>query len=572
MFDSEQRRRPSRFDASPVRPTERGNQQPSPKQLQAAGSCSHSSSQVAVSTSHVWLHDSSHLSLQRSDPVQSPPHPVEQVVLQSAPVRQSISQPPLGHLFSHLEPVRHSNVQLSDSQMNVQSAPSSHWNWHDLPGGQVAVHVESFLHSNPHPSPSQASSQFSRSSQSHVLLGCGSHERVVRGTSMSPVSACRVPPSVEVSEPAASADWSGAEVSARVAPASSKSTERVSKCRLQPEAGTANSNRTDQHRTSLKAEDMGRAYHRHRLAPKWFGGVLLLLAIVIPGAATAQLMPPDDARFVPAVCDGTPAADAAGDAMGMGFRDVVGTLGSPAVLVAPTADDLFVRIRLDDTPLTMTGELVNFGWGIGFDGDGNTQTWELGVFLTSTAQGNQVALWSNDMTMPDDPADVAERQLETFTPPGDFWAATVAATTTNDTPDHFLTIRIPWANLESNGVSRDGVLFWVAGSRTAATLNGDMPCVGMAPTFSGAVLEVGQPVTPGTDMGMGGADGGSTSVDAGSTSDASDGDDTGSTCIGADCDPFADTYARGGGCSMVSTAVSWPALLALFLFGRRRRR
>src|SRR5690349_4522685 len=94
------------------------------------------------------------------------------------------------------------------------------------------------------------------------------------------------------------------------------------------------------------------------------------LVLLAAGSANAATTFPANSAYVPLRCGGAPMYDAyADDPNALGVRDVVGDSNAPAGLRASDAQNLYLRIRLDQDPAP-GGTLQPFSWGMEFDLDG----------------------------------------------------------------------------------------------------------------------------------------------------------------------------------------------------------
>jgi hypothetical protein len=236
----------------------------------------------------------------------------------------------------------------------------------------------------------------------------------------------------------------------------------------------------------------------------------LLLAIpIVLAAASAGAAPfPPDSAFVPFHCGGQPMNDAYADNPNfLAERDLVGDTNAPTGLHAADAQNLYLRIRLDQDPAP-AGSVHPYAWGMAFDLDGNRTTYELLI----TADGivgaaGTVSLYTNNtVTQPNDPTDPADTPaVKTYSFSAN--ARSISTSTTNGgNPDFFIDLAVPWADLTPLGLAPDTRTYvWAASSNVANALDGDFACsngAGGPPTLSGGASDQTTP-DPAHDPGMG---------------------------------------------------------------------
>ncbi|MBX3160601.1 MAG: hypothetical protein KF773_31840 [Deltaproteobacteria bacterium] len=207
---------------------------------------------------------------------------------------------------------------------------------------------------------------------------------------------------------------------------------------------------------------------------------MIALAALLPLAAHAAPAPPPDDAYAAWRCgDGSLMADAqADDPDFLGDLDLVGTDTAPAALRAGDDDFLYLRIRLDADPAP--GGVPNPGgvWGVAFDLDGDSTDYELLIVADATPASPVVTVRTNrTVTVPNsplDPADAPPAATYTFR---DAASARATSTTFGGTPDYFLDLAIPWADLEPLGLTpTSSVRVWVASSSLPDALDGDFAC------------------------------------------------------------------------------------------------
>ena len=162
---------------------------------------------------------------------------------------------------------------------------------------------------------------------------------------------------------------------------------------------------------------------------------------------------------------------------GSGHRDVVGNATYPALYLASDATTIYLRMRLDQTPLQGPSDLRSFGWGWLFDADNDTSDYEYLYHLDGTGGGGDTITWWQNTVQasPNDPADPAETPLASPTPVVDFWHVVQAADESGSTEAIIRAVRNSpegsvWAiGTEIHLVSR--LAREVAPARTVVTLD-----------------------------------------------------------------------------------------------------
>ena len=204
---------------------------------------------------------------------------------------------------------------------------------------------------------------------------------------------------------------------------------------------------------------------------------LALLAIAATATtAHAQAFPPE-ASFRPLTCAFAPMFDAHGDDPGHGDeRDVVGDFADAAGLRAVDNDFLYMRMRLDESPMAGGGTFRQGAWGFELDTDNSATTYELLLLLDATVPGQPIVrlLRNTTSTMMNDPSEPAEQELATFPVMTHARIGRATGDSSGNTEDHWLDLAVPWSML---GIDRDDrIRVWVASSTSNNSLNGDFAC------------------------------------------------------------------------------------------------
>ncbi|HEX4418781.1 MAG TPA: hypothetical protein VH165_12810 [Kofleriaceae bacterium] len=289
----------------------------------------------------------------------------------------------------------------------------------------------------------------------------------------------------------------------------------------------------------------------------------LPVALIAGAAHAAPPVFPADTAYHPMHCHGAVMTDPLADQPpALAERDVVGDLTAPAGLRAGDADNLYLRLRVDQDPAP-GGAVHPYAWGMEFDLDGDRSTYELLVVAEAvSAAAGTVSVFTNHTTTiandPADPADLPAAATIAFTNA----ARTIGAgTTTGSNADFFIDIAVPWATLRPFGLDRGTPTYiWAGTSTVANALDGDLACFdgqggnGRPPLDSSA----SDPTTGDPTMDPNGDGGGSGS----GTGTGGTGDDEPRLEGGSGCQS-----GRGGvGLGLGATLGLLPVL------GRRRRR
>ena len=243
---------------------------------------------------------------------------------------------------------------------------------------------------------------------------------------------------------------------------------------------------------------------------------IIILLLLAPAAAHAQVVFPPDSDYRPMFCRNTVMTDGLADTAGfLDDKDVVGDAPATAALRASDNTNLYMRIRLEKDPV-QAAALNASSWGMEFDIDNNANSYELLVLVDGIAAPAAVSIFRNTTTTlandPNDPADMPAAQTHPFSMNGRSTAA--AGSNFGGSADFFLDFAVPWSELMPLGLDRDTpVHMWVGSSMSQNSLNGDLAChdgASGAPTLGGTASDptTGDPNDPGAGGGTGHLEGG----------------------------------------------------------------
>ena len=205
-----------------------------------------------------------------------------------------------------------------------------------------------------------------------------------------------------------------------------------------------------------------------------------LIVLFVAGAAYAAPTFPPESAWVPLHCGAEPMTDAfADDPQFLGALDVVGDTNAPAGLHAADAQNLYLRMRLDQDPAP-NAMVKPSSWGWEFDLDGDRTTYELLILVDGIGgAAGTVSVFTNHTIMTAntgaDPADLPAAAMYTFANA----ARTLSNPATNNggNPDFTLDVAVPWSDLQKVGLDHGTHTYvWVASSSLQNALNGDFAC------------------------------------------------------------------------------------------------
>jgi hypothetical protein len=201
--------------------------------------------------------------------------------------------------------------------------------------------------------------------------------------------------------------------------------------------------------------------------------IVVMLAALHAPAARAQSFP---TSFAPLYCQAGTMVDGYRDQSGaVDDRDIVGAVDRPAGFRAVDAQFLYLRLRLDASPLQGNG-LTQFAWGFEFSTDGDPTDYEILIAVDGAAE--TVALYSNTTTtVADSPADPADQLVASYPFSQAGRVVDAGASIAGSGNDAFLDMAVPWSDLAPLGLDAATVVtIWAASSTNPDRLNGDFAC------------------------------------------------------------------------------------------------
>jgi MYXO-CTERM domain-containing protein len=197
-------------------------------------------------------------------------------------------------------------------------------------------------------------------------------------------------------------------------------------------------------------------------------------AVAVPVAARAQTFP---ATLSPLYCQRGLMIDGYRDQSGaIDERDIVGTPAEPAGFRAVDAQFLYLRMRVDVSPVVASG-LSPFAWGFELSTDGNPANYEILILVDGAADA--VKLYRNTVTTvldsPTDPADQPAVMTYPFSTNGRVIDA--GPSLFGGGNDAFIDMAVPWSDLVPLGLTpTTRITVWAATSANVDRLDGDFAC------------------------------------------------------------------------------------------------
>jgi len=194
----------------------------------------------------------------------------------------------------------------------------------------------------------------------------------------------------------------------------------------------------------------------------------------VPASVRAQTFP---ATMSPLYCQRGLMTDGYRDQSGaIDERDVVGTTDNPAGFRAVDAQFLYLRMRVDVSPVMGSG-LRPFAWGFELSTDRDPTTYEILIAVDGTA--GTVSLYRNTVTtVPNSPADPADQPpVMTYPFAQNGRVVDAGPSLYGSGNDSFLDLAVPWSDLATVGLTPNTVVtLWAASSTNPDRLDGDFAC------------------------------------------------------------------------------------------------
>ncbi len=226
------------------------------------------------------------------------------------------------------------------------------------------------------------------------------------------------------------------------------------------------------------------------------GAASLAALALVAGPANAATFPADGA-WKAIQQKGTAIGDVATDGQNNG-REIVGDAANPAVFIAVDATHMFVRLRVDTDPM-QGAALRSFGWGILVDTDGNLANYELSIMIDGSGNPQRVDVAENT-TKTGGAKDIAETSIYSenlvYAGAGQNVRVADAGSSLGGTPDYFVDLAVPLANIASKITPTTPIVVWAGTSSSARRLDLDLAGVTGDPA-NAFTLAASDSTTPG---------------------------------------------------------------------------
>jgi hypothetical protein len=202
-------------------------------------------------------------------------------------------------------------------------------------------------------------------------------------------------------------------------------------------------------------------------------GILLSLGSLWAGVARGQTFP---TTYAPLYCQRGLMVDGYRDQNGaVDERDLVGTVAHPAGFHAVDGQFLYLRLRLDASPMQGNG-LSPFAWGFELSTDGDPTNYE--ILISVDGASGTVRLYRNSVTTnPDSPEDPADELVMSYPFAQNARLLDAGASLFGGGSDTFVELAVPWSDLQMVGLTPGSlVTVWAASSTNPDRLNGDFAC------------------------------------------------------------------------------------------------
>jgi hypothetical protein len=279
-----------------------------------------------------------------------------------------------------------------------------------------------------------------------------------------------------------------------------------------------------------------------------------------PLAARAQSFP--TAAWSPLGCQRGVMVDAYRDMAGFfNERDLVGTAAAPAGFRAVDPQFLYLRMRVDVSPVQGTA-LLPSAWGFEINRDANLPAYEVLISLDGASQ--TVRLYRNSTTtMPDSPADPADAPpVATYPFAQNGRVVDAGPSLFGGGNDAFIDLAVPWSDLAGVNLTPASIAtVWAGSSDAPDRLDGDIACNNAGGTGNLPRLSANPPAPVALDPARapGTADGGGGNLIGGAGIEG-----------GPGCAVGGGGAGGGGGAAAVTVAAA--CAVALSRWRRRRAR
>jgi hypothetical protein len=206
-------------------------------------------------------------------------------------------------------------------------------------------------------------------------------------------------------------------------------------------------------------------------------GLSVVAAAAVSAASTSVRAQTFPATMSPLYCKRGLMTDGYRDQAGaIDERDIVGTVANPAGFRAVDGQFLYLRMRVDVSPVMGTG-LRPFAWGFELSTDGDPANYEILILVDGAA--GMVRLYRNTVTTildsPADPADQPPVMTYPFSTNGQVIDA--GPSLFAGANDAFIDVAVPWSDLTPLGLTPlTAISVWAATSTNTDSLNGDFAC------------------------------------------------------------------------------------------------
>ena len=200
-------------------------------------------------------------------------------------------------------------------------------------------------------------------------------------------------------------------------------------------------------------------------------------AALVGGSVVARAQSFSTVVWSPLGCQRGAMVDAYRDAPGFfDDRDLVGTAAAPAGFRAVDLQFLYLRMRVDVSPVQGQG-LALSAWGFEINRDANLPAYEVLISLDGASQ--TVRLYRNTTTtVPDSPADPADAPpVATYPFAQNGRVVDAGRSLFGGGNDAYVDIAVPWSDLANVNLSPTSIAtIWAGSSDAPDRLDGDIAC------------------------------------------------------------------------------------------------